>query len=311
VKDLSVKDYFTIQDEDGNVRDNFAYYGNPRRLKSEQEAKDITLEKLGLTVDRVKLELLGMDDDLTLPDGTEYDDDFYKKMILMSIALVEKELDIVIRPRKNVESLDFNRADFNSYMFVRTQQRPIIQVEEIEMHFDNRRIIKYPDKWIKVTNRFGQLELQPTFISQGISNMTIAQSMGMGFGNLFGNSYGMSNTGAEFAPQMIGCTYYAGMLPVPEGEEGINRDWYIQPDLVAYIAKLSAIEVLERWGRLVLGAGIAGYSISIDGISSSVDSTQSAENTASTADIDLIKKDMKQLRDALQSYYGYNMGVIS
>lgn len=310
---MSVKDYFTVKDEDGNVRDNFAYYGNPRRIKNEDELKKVTLESLGLTVERVKLELLGMDSDLILPDGTQYNDGFYEQMIEYAVGLTEKEFDIVVRPRKNVEALDFNRADFNSYMYVRTQQRPVIQVEEIELHFDNRRIIRYPDEWIKVTNRFGQIELQPTFMSQGISNLTIAQSMGMGmgFGNIFSNSYGIENRGNEFAPQMIGCTYYAGMLPIPEDERGVNRDWYIQPDLVAYIAKLSAIEVLERWGRLVLGAGIAGYSIAIDGISSTVNSTQSAENTASTADIDLIKKDMKQLHDALKSYYGFNMGVIS
>lgn len=86
---------------------------------------------------------------------------------------------------------------------------------------------------------------------------------------------------------------------------------FIQPDLIAYIAKDAAIEVLERWGRLILGAGIAGYSISMDGISSSIDSTQSAENTGSTADIKLLQTDMKDIRNALKSYYGYNLGVLS
>lgn len=305
----NVHNYFKLSD-DKNVSDS-RYYGNPRRVKSEEELDDITLEKLGLTVERVKLELLGMDEDLTLPNGNEYDESFYKQMLEMAVNLTEQEFDIVIRPHKVVEMLDYNRSDFNSYMFVRTKRKPVIQVEELQLNFDNQKIIRYPDEWLKVTHRYGQLEIQPTFMSQGFRGTVTSQTLGMGLmngGNL-NRMYGTGMGSNEFAPQMIGCTYYAGMLP--KEKEGITEDWTIPPVVIAYIAKLSAIEVLERWGRLVLGAGIAGYSISIDGISSSVDSTQSAENTASTADIDLIKKDMKQLHDALQSYYGYNVGIIS
>ena len=294
----------------------FEYYGNPKVIanKDFDKLSLITYDALGLTVDRVKNELLGLGEDLIDPTtGKEYPDSFYEQMIDKSVSKTEKEFDIVVRPRINHERLDFNQTEVNSYMFLRTYERPIIQVTNLRFIYTNSSHYDFPDPWLKVTSRYGQLEVQPNFLMGVNSNFNLANLAvydnstlsDMNLGDL--NSYGS----LQFAPQMIGCTYIAGMLPQDPKNRGINRDMFIQPDLIAYIAKDAAIEVLERWGRLILGAGIAGYSISMDGISSSIDATQSAENTGSTADIKLLQTDMKDIRNALKSYYGYNLGVLS
>lgn len=307
---MSVQDYFKVPDTEPNYGMT-QFYGNPKKVPDESILPQITLEVLGFTRESVKEQLLGMDHDLVDPATNKpYTDAFYDHMIEQSVGKVENELNIVIRPRLVNERLDYNEAEYNSYMYLRTTQRPILQVDKLMMQFNNSPVMDYPDKWIKVTNLFGQIEVQPTLLMQSATGM-IPNSLTIA-GYPSGNPTSiLPNMNPMWAPQMIGCTYVAGMLPPRPEDRGINQWWFPRPDLIAYVAKQATIEVLERWGRLILGAGIAGYGINVDGISTQVDSTQSAENTGSTADIKLLQTDMKNIKDGLVAYYGYNLGVLS
>lgn len=307
--------YFKIKGQEaGNSFDR--YYGNPKAIEDESKLSLIDFKALGLTPDIIKNELLGLGDDLVDPTtGKSYTNEFYNSMIDRAVSHVEKKFDIVIRPRINHERLDFNRSDFQGYMYMHTKEKPIIQVDEMLMQFNNQPFMKFEDRWLKVNNRFGQIEVNPDLImniTNGMNLTPLINSMSGGGLPYMTQVGGTSSYGStQYAPQMVGITYIAGMLPPSPADRGINREWYIHPDLISYIAKSAAIEVLERWGRLILGAGIAGYNISVDGISTGVDSTQSAENTGSTADIKLLQEDMKPLADSLQSYYGINLGIIA
>lgn len=296
-----------------NYSDFSDYYGNPRPVPDESLLPKVSLEVLGFTVASVKEQLLGMDKDLTDPNtGKEYPDAFYEHMIEQAVANTEKELDIVIRPRVVTEKQDYNLTDANSLMYVKTYNRPIIQVDDLSLGYNNQKIFKFPDEQIKVNNVYGQIEVQPNIITFSSAGGVPNFSPLMMFPPMLSSAYSPFNNtrSPQFMAQMIGIKYVAGMLPPDPSERGINRDWYVHPDLVAYTAKKATIEVLERWGRLILGAGIAGYSASIDGISGSVDSTQSAENTGSTADIKLLQTDMKSLKENLQNYYGRNVASL-
>ncbi|MBT9670588.1 hypothetical protein GPK34_00855 [Secundilactobacillus kimchicus] len=286
------------------------YTGNPRILGDESRLNEITLASLGFKPDIVRNQLLGMEKDLINPStGKEFTDEELNGWIDLAIGMVEKDLNIVIRPRVVNERVDYNQTEFNSNMFINTNERPIIQVDDLVLQYGGQKLFDFDNQWIKVHNLFGQIEIQPAFLmstSQGL----LPQNLLVG-GSPLG---GLANTpmqNPQFSPQMIGITYVAGMLPQPPEERGINRFWYPHPDLIAYIAKFAAIEVLERWGRTIIGAGIAGYDISIDSISSSVNSTQSAENTGSTADIKLLQQDMKEIRASLKAYYGHSIGFLS
>lgn len=297
----------------GNSQTDPNFYGNPNILSYLPEGttyKDVTLESLGFGVDAVKYELLGMENDLTDPDtGKPYDDSVYSAAMYRSVGYAEKEFDIVIRPRFVSEKVDYHRADYDAFMFARLVQRPILHVENIQLYYNEQKIIGYPDEWIKVNNRAGQLEIQPSILMQGYSSVNNLQIYPI-------SSYPMGLTPTpyqqnEFAPQMIGVNYFAGMIPQPEDSIGINMDYYPQPDLIAYVAKYAAIEILERWGRTPIGAGIASYNTSIDGISTGVNTTASAENSASSGEINNLMADMKHIRAGLMAYYGKpTIGII-
>lgn len=315
------QNYFKTPDQDQTIdSSNEMFYGNPKRIHDLTLLPKINYDTLGFTVQSVKDQLLGMSDDLlslfgtnrnlTNPNtGLTYEDSYYQSFLNQKLAETEKELNIVIRPHLVNERVDYNQTEYNSYTYIRTNERPIIQVQKLKMMFSNEPVMDYPDGWLKVNNLFGQVEVQPTLLLQSATgtlpnNLTVA-----GYPASPASLIPYSNP--NFIPQMFGVSYIAGMLPQPPEEVGINREWYPHPDLIAYVAKKAAIEVLERWGRTILGAGIAGFSTNVDGIETQINSTQSAEYTGSTADINLMKEDMESMRANLQAYYGMNLGVLS
>ena len=293
-----VLDYFQVVDDAGVIQ---KYNGNPDYSLGDKY-KQVTLESLGINKDLVKNELLGMDQDLVDPvTGKEYSDQFYNMMIDRSVAQFEKKFDLVILPRIMVDKLDYHRNDFNAFAYLQTNARPILNIKDLRLYYNNQDIMKIPDEWVKVTNRSGQIQVSPSILMQGL-NTTINPTLYP----ILNTPYGMTPSPyqqAEFAPQMLGVTYVAGMMP-RGGRRGINRDYMIQPDVLSYIAKLAAAEVIEKWSRNIIGAGIASYNVSVDGISTGIDTTASAENSAATAEVDQINRDLKELEKGIMSFYG-------
>jgi hypothetical protein len=75
--------------------------------------------------------------------------------------------------------------------------------------------------------------------------------------------------------------------------------------------KRASIGVLQVWGDLIIGAGISNQTISIDGLSQSIGTTQSPEFSGAGARIKNYMDDMKVLEARLKdTYLGINMVVI-
>lgn len=293
-----VLDYFQVVDDAGVIQ---KYNGNPDYSLGDKY-KQVTLESLGINKDLVKNELLGMDQDLVDPvTGKEYPDSFYNLIIDRSVAQAEKIFDVAILPRLQVDKLDYHRNDFNAFSYLQTNYRPILNIKDLRLYYNNQNIMKIPDEWVKVTNRSGQIQVSPSVLMQGL-NTTINPTLYP----ILNTPYGMTPSPyqqAEFAPQMLGVTYVAGMMP-RDGKRGLNRDYMMQPDMLAYIAKLAAIEILERFGRNIISPGIASYNVSIDGVSTGVDTSVSAEHSATSGEIINLQNDMKPIEKSLKEFYG-------
>lgn len=295
-----VDNYFKLVDEKGSIQN---YTGNPDYALGDKYKK-ITLESLGINIQLVKNELLGMDNDLVDPvTGQPYSDEFYNQMIERAVAQAEKTFDVAILPRLQVDKLDYHRNDFNAFAYMQTNYRPILNIKDLTLYYNNQNILRVPDEWIKVTNRTGQIQVSPSVLMQGL-NTTINPTIYP----IINSPYGMTPSPyqeTEFAPQMLGVTYVAGMMPHPNGDaRGVNRDYIIQPDMLSYIAKLAAIEILEKWSRNIIGAGIASYNVSVDGISTGLETTSSPENSAATAEVAQLERDMKPIEESLLAFYG-------
>jgi len=100
------------------------------------------------------------------------------------------------------------------------------------------------------------------------------------------------------APSLWRVSYKAGMEEIPE-------------DLVEYIMKRASVGVLQVWGDLIIGAGIANQTISLDGLSQSIGTTQSPEFSGAGARIKNYMDDLKALEKGLKdTYVGINLGII-
>lgn len=277
-------------------------HSNPQLINL-ADVENYTMADYGFTPDAVKINHFGID--VTDPrTGEHLPDAFYKAKLESAVAQVEKMLDIVILPRVVSEHHDFYRNDFESFMYIHTHHKPILQVENVRLEYGGGTVFNYPTKWWRVYKLYGQLEMLPTLMMGGdnlsLANVYSGYPMVAGIPSLVGNS--------NYAPQMFHVEYVAGMLP--PSRRGVTQPHELHPDLWNLIIKIALREVFEQWGRLIIGAGIANMSISIDGISQSIDTTQSAMYGGASADIEQLDKDIKILYDTLKSYYGTNLGLI-
>ena len=280
---------------------------NPKRIDL-AKVDDVTPADIGLTPYMIKKYMFGLK--IVDPDTKqELDDSVYEHLIDTKIPYAEQQLGIAILPRIIAnERHDYYANDFMHYNYIQTYERPILQVNSVEMMYNNQRREKFPTSWLKVYTRTGEIEVNPAVIvgdssvmNGGEAYMNGAQAISSA--PLWGLP-GIAST--DVVPQALQYTYVAGMLPPTR--RGITRDWEVPLDLVQLIAKYVLRELLEIWGDLIIGAGIAGESLSVDGISESTTTTQSAMYTGGAARIKLIDDTIASLEQGLRNRYGYNKG---
>ena len=280
---------------------------NPKRIDL-AKIDDVTPADIGLTPYMIKKYMFGLK--IVDPDTKqELDDSVYEHLIDTKIPYAEQQLGIAILPRIIAnERHDYYANDFMHYNYIQTYERPILQVNSVEMMYNNQRLEKFPTSWLKVYTRTGEIEVNPAVIV-GDSNVLNGGEAYMNGTQAISSAplWGLPGIAStDVVPQALQYTYVAGMLPPTR--RGITRDWEVPLDLVQLIAKYVLRELLEIWGDLIIGAGIAGESLSVDGISESTTTTQSAMYTGGAARIKLIDDTIASLEQGLRNRYGYNKG---
>lgn len=235
--------------------------------------------------------------------GEELPDEAYQSAIDTAISLMEHFLDISVSPVRNFkEYKDYHMNEYVDWGYFQLNNFPIECINTIRLVYfrdDNAEPItaqEIPTSWIRLSNHDGILRLVPN--------------------NRIPSSLQISGGGAFF-PEIL------RMPHAPHAWE-INYNYGfcsgMVPTLINQaIAMLAAIIVFVTAGHLILGAGIAGTSISLDGLSQSIQTTQSAENSGFSSTIkDLsdklygkVKDDPNSIMNILKAYYkGQTMHII-
>lgn len=202
--------------------------------------------------------------------GEDFSDDAYQNAIDTAIGLLETYLDISISPIKNhKEYKDYRQNDYEQFGFFHLDNFPIESVSSIKLVYyrdedgevDETQSLDIPKGWMRVNAHDGIIRLVPN---------------GKMPGNLMYSNGGWSPFlfRQSMVPHAWEITYdygfCSGMVPVL-----LNQA----------ISMIASIIVLITAGHLILGAGIAGTSISLDGLSQSINTTQSAENSGFSSTI--------------------------
>lgn len=231
---------------------------------------------------------------LTDMDGNTIQDSVLEFYIKRGIKQMEKELDIVIEPQTFTERYDFYLDQWRGWAYFRLKHRPIISVQSFKVKFGDQPVFDVPLEWLRIESNAGQIHLFPQL---GQFGGTLAIDKAYTLAPIL--------LAVRFAPQLFEITYTAGMNEVEE-------------DLADAIGMIAAIQVFNIFGDLVIGAGIASLSISVDGISQSIGTTSSAENAAYSARIIMYKRELyghgegkPGLLNALKNKWrGITMGLI-
>lgn len=254
---------------------------NPESERSAARLGDDPATDNIMTVATLKdVYLIGID--LTDDAGNPYPDLHFKWGIRWAINWVEHLLDIKIRETPLVERYDYYFNDYVVWTIIQLRESPIVQVNGVSVHWpSNTKVIDFPTDWIQARLEDGTINIVPT--SGTLSQVLLTAG---------GSFLPLLATGRDFVPNILEVDYVAGFA-----------DGQVPMAIRDLIGKLAAFGPLNIAGDLIVGAGIASKSVSMDGLSQSINTTSSATNAGYGARLGQYEKEIKQVVPVLQRYY--------
>lgn len=242
---------------------------------------------------------------LTFKDdnGEDLPNSAFQQYIDNAVSMLEHYLDIAIAPVKGKpEYRDYRLNEYADWGFFELSNYPVICIQKMELVYFREEdgtenvVQEIPKAWIRLQEHDGIVRLIPN--ARFPASLQVGQT-----GNYFPEILR-----TEMVPHLWKITYDYGF-----------EDGKIPVLINQAISYIAAIQALIVGGNLVLGAGIAGSSISLDGLSQSIQTTQSAENSAFSATMKDYanrlygenKDDPFAVLKILKNYYkGYDMSFI-
>jgi hypothetical protein len=187
------------------------------------------------------------------------------------------------------ETVDFNRDEYRNWGYLEVTY-PVVRPFRTTGMLGNVRQLDYPEGWLssKRTTE-GAGFWRRIFV---VPAQTTEPTTGGGNSILYsGVLPWTSMTSFKFIPNYWSCVYCTGFDRVPR-------------DLLDIVGKSAAISIFDIAGDIALGqAALASYSLSIDGLSQSIGTTNSATNAAFGARIINYQKEIKTQADQVRTFY--------
>jgi len=218
---------------------------------------------------------------LTDQQGKPIPDETFKYYLKVAISQTEHELDIDIIPQTySGERHPYFRNDFYRFGAIKLNKRPIKSVGKVQMMITEYKIFEIPLDWLQIDNARGTIWVIPAML----------------------RSVPMTTEGFLISPWILG-NLWAPQMWVIDYSTGYTADDLIPADLADVICMRAAIQIFNELGDIVIGAGIANFSLGLDGYSQSIGTTASAMYAAYSARIEMYKKNIQELLPKLYSYY--------
>lgn len=220
-------------------------------------------------------------------NGNELPDDVFSFYIDSAITHVEQDCGIYINPVQINEDRDYVLNDYLQWCILELYENPVIRIDKFEIRFlKNDTFVQFPDDWIRLDNMTGMIRIAATMGQ--IDNWVMTQ---------FSYLPRLMTRVADF-PHFFHIEYTAGF----------EQD-KIPKNVNHLIGLIAAIDALNIAGDIILGAGIASQSLSLDGLSQSISSTSSATNAGYGARILQYLKQVKDLKVAIKRFFAKDQEV--
>jgi hypothetical protein len=202
--------------------------------------------------------------------------------------VIENDLDIKLAKRTVLEEHDYEKELFAMWGYIKMNYL-INEVKYLAGKFNSVEQIQFDNSWLSTKSKQDSAARNLHIVPLASGNVTFS-----GSGALF-----VFFKNLEYIPNYWHICYVTGFDRIPR-------------DIMEVIGKMAAITVMAVMGDISFGAGLASTSLSIDGLSQSISTTQSAENSLYSARIrqyatEIEKFDIKRLR---ARYKSVNFGVL-
>lgn len=228
-------------------------------------------------------------------EGRTLSNDAFVQKILAAQSEIEEKLSIKLYRQIYQENRDFVLPQWQNWGFIQLTYliKDVCSLEGILGAFTQT---TYPVAWISLhkpydeKHLFRQLSLVPAGVSAtvdiNVSSVTVGITPHAGF------------FGLDSIPNHWQVKYETGFNDIPS-------------NIIEVVGKMASIPIFNILGDILLGAGIASQSLAYDGLSESITTTQSAENSAYSARVRQYEKEIKeQMKSLHDQYVGFSMMVM-
>lgn len=227
---------------------------------------------------------------ITIKDrsGKDLSMDTWRFFIQAAQKEIEKFLGIKLKKQIYTETLDFYNDEWRQWNYIQTTY-PVVKPYKLSGFLGTVKQLDYPSDWLTSRQTSdGETYYRRIFTVPVQGGQVTTEGVSMLYSGVL-PALGMN--GWTNIPNYWTAIYCTGFSVVPM-------------DLVDVIGKIAAIGIFNVAGDIVLGqAALANYSLSIDGLSQSVGTTNSATNSAYGARIINYQKEVKDSLTKLKSYY--------
>ena len=221
-------------------------------------------------------------------DGSEIPTYVWETQIKSAQDEIEGYLGIRFRRQLITETLTFFRDDYINNLPILNTSLPVVKPVTLVGMLNQQQQVRYPIEWLnsyQSSEDCGfarQIHLVPSgSVMSADTNVILVGVM---------NMYGLRSL--PQIPNYWTVQYLTGYCPTK-----------LPYELLDLVGKFAAIKMFHIAGDLILGAGIASQSVSIDGLSQSISSTSSATNAGYGARILGYIKDCKETLARIKGRY--------
>jgi len=228
-------------------------------------------------------------------DGTKLDLGVYRFYIESAQQEIERYLSLKLFPTFVEETKSYFHDDYSNGFPIIPVSFPVETPLCLVGMLNELEQIVYPKSWLSVKGNSESYRERNVYV--------VPVSRGVTEGNadviLAGLSAQIGLRSFRNIPNYWTIQYTTGYTRMPM-------------DILNVIGKLAACGIFNVLGDIVLGtAAVANYSLSIDGLSQSIGTTNSAENSAFSARIINYKKEIKETLDRIKSNVrGFNFASL-
>jgi hypothetical protein len=203
---------------------------------------------------------------------------------------IEDELQLKLQPRVIKEDLDYKRKDWAQWGYAPVSY-PVHETVSLEGFFNESKQITYPPDWMSSRkSNDGKVYFRQIFIVPSGKGTPQISAEGIYYNHVMPH---VGLLGLATIPNYWRASYCTGW--------GIGS---VPTAILETIGKMASIGLFNQLGDIILGgAAIASQRIQLDGLSESINTTLSAENSGYSARIRMYVSELKDTMPALKRKY--------